>query len=315
MTHDVELGFDRVLKPGKLAWLRALGWMFGLIVAVILAFSLFSAGGYLIGALVTGVPIERMTEDVPGVVHLIAMAVGSAAGVLAYWGLVQAGENRLPSELALRPAATELLIGLGIGAAMMAVAVGIMVAAGWARIDGSPLQQVWRAAAMSIESGVMEELIFRGIILRLLWRAFGIWPALAVSAALFGVVHITNPNSSLFAALCIVVEAGIMLAAFYILTGRLWVSIGVHAGWNFTQGWIFGAAVSGTDFFAGGPLDLEPAEGVPAWLSGAGFGPEASLAGLLVGTLAGLIVLWLAWKRGRFAAGTSASGTIAATAP
>jgi membrane protease YdiL (CAAX protease family) len=41
------------------------------------------------------------------------------------------------------------------------------------------------------------------------------------------------------------VEAGLMLASFYLLTGRLWMSIGVHAAWNFTQGWLWGARVSG----------------------------------------------------------------------
>ena len=90
-----------------------------------------------------------------------------------------------------------------------------------------------------------------------------------------------------------------MLAGFYILTGRVWAAIGVHAGWNFTQGWIYGAAVSGTSGFEGGPLDVEPVRGVSEIISGGGFGPEASFAGLLVGTSVGALTLWMAWKRGR----------------
>ncbi|MBV9884601.1 MAG: CPBP family intramembrane metalloprotease, partial [Sphingomonadaceae bacterium] len=123
---------------------------------------------------------------------------------------------------------------------------------------------------------------------------------LALSAFLFGALHLMNPNASWFAAMAIAVEAGVMLAAFYILTGRLWVSIGVHAGWNFTQGWVFGAAVSGTGGFAGGPMALDPVPGAPQWLSGGGFGPEASFAGLLVGTLVGVAMLVLAGRRGSF---------------
>jgi hypothetical protein len=310
MTHDVELGSDRILKPGKLRWLRAIAWLVVLILLVaLIAFGAIAGFGYTIGALATGSSLDSLSQpdrlmDLPGEVHFIVMTMAAIGGLLTYAGLVRWGENRTPSELALRPALVEVVGGLGVGAAMMAVTVGLMVAAGWGSIDTSQVGSAWRAVAMTVESGVLEEVIFRAILLRLTWRAFGLWPALLISAAFFGIAHIQNPNASLFAALCIVVEAGFMLAAFYILTGRLWLSIGVHAGWNFTQGWVFGAAVSGTDFFGGGPLTFTPNGNVAEYLSGASFGPEASLAGLLVGTTVGAYVLWLAWKKGRFDAGS-----------
>jgi hypothetical protein len=77
------------------------------------------------------------------------------------------------------------------------------------------------------------------------------------------------------------------------------MSIGVHAGWNFTQGWVFGAAVSGFDLPESGPFSVQAMPHVPEFLSGGGFGPEASLAGLIVGTAVGGLTLWLAWQRGR----------------
>ncbi|HEY0311072.1 MAG TPA: CPBP family intramembrane glutamic endopeptidase [Allosphingosinicella sp.] len=185
-----------------------------------------------------------------------------------------------------------------------------MWAGGWVSIAGQPVTAIWKAVAESIQSGILEELLFRLVVFRLLWRAFGIWAALGLSALLFGALHLMNPNASLFAAVCIAIEAGLMLAAFYILTGRLWVSIGVHAGWNFTQGWVFGAAVSGTSNFAGGPLSFHPVPGVAPILSGAGFGPEASLAGLAVGTAVGAAALHRAWKRGRLTAIDAGTGPI-----
>lgn len=310
MAQAVQLGSDRILKPGKLRWLRALAWGIALVLLVMLVFALIVGASYVAGAVLTGRPIDPAMQDAPGIVHFIAMSLGAIGGLLAYVGLVRLGENRSASEFAPAPAVPELAAGLAAGAAMMALAVGLMLAAGWATIESSPVEAVWGALAMTIQSGVLEEVLFRAIVLRLLWRAFGIWPALAVSSALFGIVHISNPNASWFAALCIVVEAGIMLGAFYILTGRVWLSIGVHAGWNFTQGWIFGAAVSGTDLFAGGPLKISAAENVPDYLSGGTFGPEASLAGLLVGTLVGLLVLRFAWKKGRFREASPADGSL-----
>ncbi|MBV8687388.1 MAG: CPBP family intramembrane metalloprotease [Alphaproteobacteria bacterium] len=295
----VELGDRRVLAPGKWRWLRAIAWgvLLFFLLLVGAGFAGLAAGWVAAGGHATAMLLSP--QFAPGQVSLVAAAVASLA---LYVGLVRLGEDRRPSELALRPAAVELPLGLLLGAAMMAATILLLHLAGAVAVGRQPVTAFWNAVALSVQSGVAEEILLRLVVLRLLWRAFGIWPALALSALLFGVLHLANPNSTWFAALAIALEAGVMLAAFYILTGRLWVSIGVHAGWNFTQGWLFGAAVSGTDGFAGGPLVTAPMPGLPQWLSGGAFGPEASFAGLLVGTLAGLAALRLAWRRGRFRA-------------
>jgi membrane protease YdiL (CAAX protease family) len=298
---NLVLGSDRVLAPGRLLWLRALGWGLALFVLVLLAGTAAAFAVAWVGAAVTGVhPAILISPDTP--IGQLAFAAMAPATLAAYVGLVRFGERRALAELALAPAARELAIGLALGAAMMAVTVLFMLLAGAVTLVPRPASSIWNAVAFSLQSGVVEEVLLRLVVLRLLWRAFGPWPALALSALLFGLLHLANPNASWFAAIAIAVEAGIMLAAFYILTGRLWVSIGVHAGWNFTQGWVFGAAVSGTNEFAGGPLSLHPVAGTAQVLSGGAFGPEASFAGLLVGTAVGLVTLHLAWRRGRFRA-------------
>jgi len=108
----------------------------------------------------------------------------------------------------------------------------------------------------------------------------------------------------LLAAVAIMLEAGVMLGAFYALTGRLWMSIGVHAAWNFTQGYVFGAMVSGSDL---GPAMARSTarSDVPTWLSGGSFGPEASLPALVVCTGIGSAILWQAWKSGKLTKGPS----------
>jgi membrane protease YdiL (CAAX protease family) len=299
MGHAVALGDRRILVPGRWLWLRSVAWG-----ALLFALVLFAGG--LAAVAVSwavaggGTGALRLSPLHPwGQAGLVAMALASLA---TYAGAVRLGEDRAPSELALRPAAPELAAGLALGAAMMGATILLLRLAGAVELASRPVESLWNAVALSVQSGFVEEILLRLVVLRLLWRAFGPWVALALSAALFGALHFANPHSSALAAAAIAVEAGVMLAAFYILTGRLWVSIGVHAGWNFTQGWVFGAAVSGTDGFGGGPLSTLPVPGLPDWLSGGGFGPEASFAGLLVGTLAGLVTLRLAWRRGRFAA-------------
>ncbi|HYC69142.1 CPBP family intramembrane glutamic endopeptidase [Brevundimonas sp.] len=292
------LGEARVLHPGPLRWLRALGWMVALLFAITIP----------AGLAITGLD-SLLPEGGPS--YVISNSVGALLCLLLYGLLVWGGEARRPDELGWRALPVDLVAGLLIGLLMFAAVMGLMSVFGLYDIAWKGPASAWEAAGASIQSGVMEEVLIRGVVLRLLWRAFGPWAAFAISAVLFGAGHLGNPNASVFAALCIAVEAGIMLGAFYALTGRLWVSIGVHAAWNFTQGYLFGAAVSGTDF--GPAVAVSTARpGFADYLTGGPFGPEASLPALIVGTLVGVGVLVMAWKAGRFdrrpAATDAASG-------
>jgi hypothetical protein len=50
---------------------------------------------------------------------------------------------------------------------------------------------------------VIEEVLMRLVIFRLIWRVAGVWPALLLTALLFGGLHLSNPDASAFAALCL----------------------------------------------------------------------------------------------------------------
>lgn len=292
----IELGNRRILAPGRWRWARALGWMVALFVGLGAVFAL-TVAGLTIAAGGTG---PRGLGPAAGWSGTAIMAAALAVMVAGYVLAVRWGERRAPAELAIGRLLPELAAGIGIGALLMAVAVGVMALLGIVAVQATPVRAIADAITATLQSGISEELLFRLVVFRLLWRAFGAWWALALSALLFGLLHLTNPNASWFAGLCIAFEAGILLAAFYMLTGRIWTSIGVHMGWNFTQGWVFGAAVSGTDAFAGGPLVTAPKANVADWLDGGAFGPEAALPALVICTAAGLWVLRLAWRRGRF---------------
>lgn len=296
------IGTTGVLSPGRWLWLRAVGWMVALCVAIVVGFNAAAkATLLLLGA------NEAASSD-----KLIGAVAGSIAVLFIYRVAIRYGERRTIPELELRKAPTELLIGLAIGTTLMAAIVALLWLFGWVVVEARTVDGVALALRDSIRSGVVEELVLRLVILRLLWRAIGIWPAIALTALLFGALHLANPDSSLFAAACLAAGEGIGIG-LYLITGRIWASIGMHAAWNFTQGWIFGAAVSGTEGIAGGPLALRPVAGVPDILHGGGFGPEASLASLIVSLLASTAFLVLAWRLGRFATCDEQSGAPAAT--
>ncbi|MFC4256357.1 CPBP family intramembrane metalloprotease [Altererythrobacter xixiisoli] len=223
-----------------------------------------------------------------------------AAAIPFVWRDFKRWVERVPHrDFSRSGAAMELGGGLMLGAGLFALAAGLVILVGDYQISGirAPADTQWaELLGMAIMSGVLEETLFRALIFHQLERLAGSWFALAVTSLLFGLAHLTNDGATLSAAAALVVEAGVLLGAAYMLTGRLWLAIGIHTAWNFTQGWVFSIPVSGGEPPIG--LFISRSTG-PDWLSGGAFGLEASLVALGVSTVAGLTLLRLAVRRGR----------------
>ena len=189
-----------------------------------------------------------------------------------------------------------LLVGLGAGAGVFSVAVAIAAALGIYQVKGIGDFSGLLAAliASALFPAVNEELLFRGILFRWIEEFGGSWLALIVTSALFGAAHLYNPNASAMAAVGIAFEAGLMLGAAYMLTRSLWLPMGLHAAWNFAQGEIYDIPVSGNPVH--GLVDARLSG--PPLLTGNGFGLEASLIAIVVATLFGIWLIWLAVKKG-----------------
>lgn len=242
------------------------------------------------------------TFDIPGRGFLEFVA-GALIGVIviAVYKLYKRWIEREPdAEFAFDGFLPELGAGLGIGFGLFCLMASIVWLLGGLTITGvrgsESLNGFWSWAGLGIFSGVVEEVLFRGLMLRLFEKLTGTWIALGLTSALFGFLHMINPNSSFLAGLAITVEAGILLGACYLLTRRLWLAVGVHAAWNFTQGWVFSLPVSGMNPVIG--LLATERQGSD-WLTGGDFGLEASLAAMVVATAAGIAMLVRAIAKGR----------------
>jgi membrane protease YdiL (CAAX protease family) len=197
-------------------------------------------------------------------------------------------ERRPVTEFAARGAAREGLAGLVIGILLMTAIIAVLALLGAYHVDGvGDAHRLIAPFLDALTTGLFEETLFRGVIFAIAEHWLGSYWAVLVSAALFGAAHLFNPHAGLFAATQIALEAGLLLAAAYLLTRHLWLAIGIHVGWNFAEGGIFGATESGTS--ASGLLHSSTSG--PDWLSGGAFGPEASPIAALLGVALAVLLL------------------------
>ncbi|MBI5278496.1 MAG: CPBP family intramembrane metalloprotease [Burkholderiales bacterium] len=214
--------------------------------------------------------------------------------VTAYLLIVLAIERRRPAELAWHKLLPHGALGFAAGALYIAVVITLLWAAGAYRVDGTSSSVQWARALLipGLATAILEEIVFRGLLFRLVDEAYGLLPALAVSALFFGGAHIGNPGATLWTSIAIAVEAGILFGVLYHVTQSLPLCMGVHMGWNFTQGAVFGSAVSGTSTGSW----LKGSFTGPEWLTGGAFGVEGSVVTVLLG-LAISGTLYLAHRR------------------
>lgn len=207
-------------------------------------------------------------------------------------------------------AARDLLAGFLIATLMMFLMFFIGRLGGWLMVSSYAWQnpdpgQWWLSMLVMfvafIGVGWEEELVTRGYLLHNLadsWLSTSgrvkIIMAVILTSALFGFMHMLNPNATWIGALGSGL-AGIFLAYGLIASKRLWLPIGIHIGWNFIEGPILGFPVSGmTDFV---PMVQQQISG-PDWLTGGAFGPEAGVV-LLPALVLGTILVWVYTRAGQ----------------
>jgi CAAX protease family protein len=230
---------------------------------------------------------------------LLSLVLGVATAVLAvfvYARMVRWSEHRVPVEVAAKGASARIGLGALIGVAWFAAVIANIAFLGDYRVEG--LGTVTGAIGLfgfMAAAAVTEELMFRGVLFRIMEGRTGTWIALVLTSVLFGAMHSINPDATVWGAIAITVEAGGTLAAAYAATRNLWVPIGLHFGWNFAEAGIFGTEVSGN-----GQNDglLHSVTSGPALITGGRFGPEASLYSVVFGVLVTIVFMWLARRRG-----------------
>ena len=182
-------------------------------------------------------------------------------------------------------------LGLLLGVVYFGVVVGLMALAGSYRVSEVHFNAIGQAEwfLYFLMVAVFEEIIFRGVLFRLIDDRWNTAVALIISALLFGAMHLPNEGATIWSSVAIAIEAGLLLGAAYKYKGTLWLPIAIHWAWNYTQGNILGFAVSGGSV----PEKLFSAIITgPDWITGGAFGAEASVPAVVVGVLLTVILLY-----------------------
>jgi len=235
------------------------------------------------------------SKSSPMVIVIIAMAATPAVYIARRW---IDGKSFVSLGLQWNArAASDLVFGFLLSGLMAGSVFAAMVVLGFIE-NVQVTVDLW--AALSLIAiplltmalvGFWEELVFRGYVLQNMAEGMGMQTAIIISCLLYGLLHAMNPNAGILSS-AIIVLFGFLRIYGYLCTGQLWLSIGMHTGWNFFQATVFGFAASG---HAEDQTVVSHDAAAANWLSGGNFGPEASV--LTIPVVLGALYLMRVWSR------------------
>lgn len=141
-----------------------------------------------------------------------------------------------------------------------------------------------------VAQGSNEEILIRGFTLQSWGQKLPAWVAIFGLSLLFSLLHgvVTSPIP------LAMIFFYAVFATFVVLWQKsLWLICGIHAGWNFTMGNIFGIPVSGRAPHTNSFLFLSPAPGSADWLTAGKFGTEGGLPAAITVLLAAIVAFAL----------------------
>jgi len=250
-----------------------------------------------------GIPLgifsTLMPESSPDAILILGLLVELFAVTLSVYLARKYFDRRTFVSLGLKwdsRALRDGVVGILIAALLMALVYLLESAAGWLTVNSfawetlSLSQVIFGIVAMAFTYVIVswsEELLSRGYWLQNISAGMNLFWGVLISSLLFALSHLANPNWS-WLAIVNLTAGGVFLAFAYLRTRQLWLPIGIHIGWNFFQGPIFGFPVSGTDSF----ILINHKVNGPELITGGVFGPEAGLIILPIIALGAALVYW-----------------------
>lgn len=229
--------------------------------------------------IVSGIISHKLIPQALSPLHhdlLIVVNLLSAFALIAVYSFVTRRlEHRRPAELSIRTGYPLFLGGAVAGVGLMGLVYIVLWGLGLASFAvATGIDGLVGTFVAYLAAAILEELVFRAVIFRIVEQMAGTTLALLVSAGLFALLHGLNPGVTGMGIAAVALAGGVTFSLLYALTRNLWLVIGVHLGWNFAEGSLFGAQVSGSD---ASHTVLRTTLAGPELLTGGSFGPEGSV--------------------------------------
>ncbi len=220
----------------------------------------------------------------------------SSACILSYIFFFQKFEKRSITEFASKGFLKNVAIGALLGFTLQSLTILVIYLNGsYSVVTVNPVSFILMPFAIMFTVAIIEEILVRGIIFRIIEEKLGSHIALLISGLLFGILHLANAHSTILSSLCITM-AGFLFGAVFIYSRNLWLPIALHFAWNFTQSGIFGAITSGNEKTSS---LLEAKIQGPEFITGGEFGPEGSIQAIIICLIATVILLVLNAKQNK----------------
>lgn len=265
MKKKVSANKESLQNGGKLSawstfWRFPIVWMLAGAVGIVVIDTLF----------------RQLTERVDGVISLVLTLVMGLLAILVYKLTLTYLARRATPEIAGQRAGIETLLGVLTGTIFIAGSVFIIMALGGYSFQWASSASVGSVLTSSIgaalAAAIVEELIFRGLMLQAIDKLGGTPLALAITSLFFGVAHLGNAGATLWSAFAIALEAGVLLGAAFLWRRSLWFAMGLHFAWNTIEG-LLGIPVSGHSSAGLFTVEVNGA----SLLTGGDFGLEGSI--------------------------------------
>lgn len=234
--------------------------------------------------------------------NLALLVLAVALGAIVLWPR----RRREHRQWGLRPGRhTPLHYLTGIGLAVLTVGtayVALLVTGVTTTSGGHPSgADIAAVVVYFVILALVEELVFRGLLLNALWELTGrATVAVVVTAALVAIPYLLVDGVTALSFTSAFL-AGIMYGLAFLATGSVWTAAGMRTAWNITLGTVLGFTVSG-QALTGSPIVEQQIDG-PEWATGGSYGPEAGVA--VIAARVGIIAILLVWLHDRSRGGLS----------
>ncbi|MEI6679707.1 MAG: type II CAAX endopeptidase family protein [Mariniphaga sp.] len=261
-----------------------------IIFGLLICFAVFILAQQLVGKILDVTTIDKNYRN------LIKGIIASSFVAFTYIFFYKKYEKREIGEFSSKGLLKNTILGVLIGTTIQGLTIIVIYFWGnFQIISVNPFSSIITPFAIAFSVAIFEEILLRGIIFRIVEEKLGSYISLAISAIIFGAVHLLNPDSSVISSICIGI-VGFVFGASYIYSRSLWLPIAIHFSWNFVQSGIFGAITSGNEKTSSlFNTNISGAE----LITGGAFGPEGTIQAILFWLLVSIIFMVIITKQNK----------------